>query len=108
MFSMQVLAHLARGYFSMAQLYLMELGEVICKCMCEANPSIQLHGVKVISLQVTCFLLWFPRFQVRRGTFLSWFVCPGLAKHKVSVLLPERIALSKLLTREKTVRNYFS
>lgn len=32
----------------MAQLYLMELGEVICKCMCEANPSIQLHGVKLL------------------------------------------------------------
>lgn len=71
LFSMQVLAHLARGYFSVAQLYLMELGEVICKCMCEANPSIQLHGVKVISLQVTCLLLWFSRFQVRRATSLS-------------------------------------
>ncbi|EDM05497.1 similar to 2700008B19Rik protein (predicted) [Rattus norvegicus] len=46
--ALQVLAHLARGYFSMAQLYLMELGEVICKCMCEANPSIQLHGVKLL------------------------------------------------------------
>ncbi|XP_059127343.1 HEAT repeat-containing protein 6 [Peromyscus eremicus] len=46
--ALQVLAHLARGYFSMAQLYLMELGEVICKCMGEANPSIQLHGVKLL------------------------------------------------------------
>lgn len=47
LFSSQVLAHLARGYFSMAQVYLMELGEVICKCMGEADPSIQLHGAKV-------------------------------------------------------------
>lgn len=31
----------------MAQVYLMELGEVICKCMGEADPSIQLHGAKV-------------------------------------------------------------
>ncbi|XP_005076989.1 HEAT repeat-containing protein 6 [Mesocricetus auratus] len=46
--ALQVLAHLARGYFSMAQLYLMELGEVICKCMGEANPSIQLHSVKLL------------------------------------------------------------
>nr|XP_048302631.1 HEAT repeat-containing protein 6 [Myodes glareolus] len=46
--ALQVLAHLAKGYFSMAQLYLMELGEVICKCMGEANPSIQLHGVKLL------------------------------------------------------------
>ncbi|KAL1779801.1 HEAT repeat-containing protein 6 [Sigmodon hispidus] len=46
--ALQVLAHLARGYFSMAQLYLMELGEVICRCMSEANPSIQLHSVKLL------------------------------------------------------------
>uniref|UniRef100_A0A9L0RM28 HEAT repeat-containing protein 6 n=1 Tax=Equus caballus TaxID=9796 RepID=A0A9L0RM28_HORSE len=46
--ALQVLAHLARGYFSMAQVYLMELGEVICKCMGEADPSIQLHGAKVV------------------------------------------------------------
>ncbi|XP_042549416.1 HEAT repeat-containing protein 6 isoform X2 [Dipodomys spectabilis] len=46
--ALQLLAHLARGYFSMAQLYLMELGEVICKCMGEADPSIQLHGAKLL------------------------------------------------------------
>ncbi|XP_039112289.1 HEAT repeat-containing protein 6 [Hyaena hyaena] len=46
--ALQVLAHLARGYFSMAQVYLMELGEVICKCMGEADPSIQLHGAKLL------------------------------------------------------------
>ncbi|XP_036766926.2 HEAT repeat-containing protein 6 isoform X2 [Manis pentadactyla] len=46
--ALQVLAHLARGYFSMAQVYLMELGELICKCMGEADPSIQLHGAKLL------------------------------------------------------------
>nr|XP_011717085.1 HEAT repeat-containing protein 6 [Macaca nemestrina] len=46
--ALQVLALLARGYFSMAQAYLMELGEVICKCMGEADPSIQLHGAKLL------------------------------------------------------------
>ncbi|XP_036125099.1 HEAT repeat-containing protein 6 isoform X2 [Molossus molossus] len=46
--ALQVLAHLARGYFSVAQIYLMELGEVICKCMGEADPSIQLHGTKLL------------------------------------------------------------
>ncbi|XP_048221828.1 HEAT repeat-containing protein 6 [Perognathus longimembris pacificus] len=46
--ALQLLAHLARGYFSMAQLYLIELGEVICKCMGEADPSIQLHGAKLL------------------------------------------------------------
>nr|XP_055111907.1 HEAT repeat-containing protein 6 isoform X2 [Symphalangus syndactylus] len=46
--ALQVLSLLARGYFSMTQAYLMELGEVICKCMGEADPSIQLHGAKVV------------------------------------------------------------
>ncbi|XP_011836994.1 PREDICTED: HEAT repeat-containing protein 6-like, partial [Mandrillus leucophaeus] len=46
--ALQVLALLARGYFSMTQAYLMELGEVICKCMGEADPSIQLHGAKLL------------------------------------------------------------
>uniref|UniRef100_K9J3M1 HEAT repeat-containing protein 6 n=1 Tax=Desmodus rotundus TaxID=9430 RepID=K9J3M1_DESRO len=46
--ALQVLAHLARGYFSVAQVYLMELGEVICRCMGEADPSIQLHGAKLL------------------------------------------------------------
>uniref|UniRef100_G3RKJ0 HEAT repeat-containing protein 6 n=1 Tax=Gorilla gorilla gorilla TaxID=9595 RepID=G3RKJ0_GORGO len=48
MLSLQLLALLARGYFSMTQAYLMELGEVICKCMGEADPSIQLHGAKLL------------------------------------------------------------
>ncbi|XP_045442122.1 HEAT repeat-containing protein 6 isoform X3 [Pipistrellus kuhlii] len=46
--ALQVLAHLSKGYFSVAQGYLMELGEVICKCMGEADPSIQLHGAKLL------------------------------------------------------------
>ncbi|XP_036196322.1 HEAT repeat-containing protein 6 isoform X1 [Myotis myotis] len=46
--ALQVLAHLAKGYFSVAQVYLMELAEVICKCMGEADPSIQLHGAKLL------------------------------------------------------------
>ncbi|XP_063484739.1 HEAT repeat-containing protein 6-like isoform X1 [Symphalangus syndactylus] len=46
--ALQVLSLLARGYFSMTQAYLMELGEVICKCVGEADPSIQLHGAKLL------------------------------------------------------------
>ncbi|XP_057570875.1 HEAT repeat-containing protein 6 isoform X2 [Hippopotamus amphibius kiboko] len=46
--ALQVLAHLARGYFSMTQVYLMELGEVIYKCLGEADPSVQLHGAKLL------------------------------------------------------------
>ncbi|KAM9177392.1 HEAT repeat-containing protein 6 isoform 2-T2 [Mergus octosetaceus] len=46
--SLQVLALLVKGYFSMAQTYLIELGEVACKCMEEMDPSIQLHGAKLL------------------------------------------------------------
>ncbi|XP_075417537.1 HEAT repeat-containing protein 6 [Tenrec ecaudatus] len=46
--ALQVLAHLARGYFSVTQAYLMELAELICKCMGEADPSVQLHGAKLL------------------------------------------------------------
>ncbi|XP_036922890.1 HEAT repeat-containing protein 6 [Sturnira hondurensis] len=46
--ALQVLAHLARGYFSVTQVYLMELGEVVCKCMGEVDPSVQLHGAKLL------------------------------------------------------------
>ncbi|XP_051848421.1 HEAT repeat-containing protein 6 isoform X1 [Antechinus flavipes] len=46
--SLQVLALLVKGYFIMAQGYLMELGEVACRCMEETDPSIQLHGAKLL------------------------------------------------------------
>ncbi|KAK6473272.1 HEAT repeat-containing protein 6-like [Huso huso] len=46
--ALQVLAHLVKGYFSIAQSYLLELGEVACKCMKEADPSVQLHGAKLL------------------------------------------------------------
>ncbi|KFV75485.1 HEAT repeat-containing protein 6, partial [Struthio camelus australis] len=46
--SLQVLALLVKGYFSMAQSYLLELGELACKCMEEMDPSIQLHGAKLL------------------------------------------------------------
>ncbi|XP_032635188.1 HEAT repeat-containing protein 6 [Chelonoidis abingdonii] len=46
--SLQVLALLVKGYFSVAQSYLLELGEVACKCMEETDPSIQLHGAKLL------------------------------------------------------------
>ncbi|XP_063810877.1 HEAT repeat-containing protein 6 isoform X2 [Pseudophryne corroboree] len=46
--ALQVLARLVKGYFTMAQSYLMELGEVACKCMQESDASIQLHGAKLL------------------------------------------------------------
>ncbi|NWV40466.1 HEAT6 protein, partial [Grantiella picta] len=46
--SLQVLALLVKGYFPMAQNYFLELGEVACRCMEEMDPSIQLHGAKLL------------------------------------------------------------
>ncbi|XP_075445645.1 HEAT repeat-containing protein 6 isoform X2 [Ascaphus truei] len=46
--ALQVLARLLKGYFIMAQSYLIELGEVACKCMKETDASIQLHGAKLL------------------------------------------------------------
>ncbi|NXI50246.1 HEAT6 protein, partial [Chloroceryle aenea] len=46
--SLQVLALLVKVYFSMAQSYFLELGEVACRCMEEMDPSIQLHGAKLL------------------------------------------------------------
>uniref|UniRef100_A0A8B9MEJ2 HEAT repeat-containing protein 6 n=1 Tax=Accipiter nisus TaxID=211598 RepID=A0A8B9MEJ2_9AVES len=46
--SLQVLALLVKGYFPMAQSYFLELGEVACRCMEEMDPSIQLHGAKLL------------------------------------------------------------
>ena len=74
-FPLQVLAHLARGYFSMTQVYLLELGEVICKCLGEADPSVQLHGAKVIFVKshvLVSFpaLRFFPLPHVHGSEFL--------------------------------------
>uniref|UniRef100_UPI00398F50B1 HEAT repeat-containing protein 6 n=1 Tax=Pristiophorus japonicus TaxID=55135 RepID=UPI00398F50B1 len=46
--ALQVLALLVKGYFTMAQTSLLELGEVACKCMEEPDPSIQLHGARLV------------------------------------------------------------
>ncbi|KAJ8386247.1 hypothetical protein AAFF_G00175670 [Aldrovandia affinis] len=46
--SLQVLAHLVKGYFSLAQVSLLELGEVSARCLGEPDPSVQLHGAKLL------------------------------------------------------------
>ncbi|KAK2525354.1 Heatr6 [Columba livia] len=46
--ALQVLGLLVKGYFSLAQSYFLELGEVACRCMEEMDPSIQLHGAKLL------------------------------------------------------------
>lgn len=49
------MCHLVRGYFSLVQANLCEIGQVSICCLKEAEPSIQLHGAKVT---------FFPRASV--------------------------------------------
>ncbi|KAL0994977.1 hypothetical protein UPYG_G00130190 [Umbra pygmaea] len=46
--ALQVLAHLVRGYFPLCQVCLCELGGVSARCLQETDPSIQLHGTKLL------------------------------------------------------------
>ncbi|KAK7926149.1 hypothetical protein WMY93_008459 [Mugilogobius chulae] len=46
--ALQVLSHLVRGYFSLCQSHLFEIGQVSARCLAETDPSIQLHGTKLL------------------------------------------------------------
>ncbi|KAJ8267193.1 hypothetical protein GJAV_G00139590 [Gymnothorax javanicus] len=46
--ALQVLAHLVKGYFTLVQASLLELGQVSARCLKEADPSVQLHGAKLL------------------------------------------------------------
>uniref|UniRef100_A0AAY5L420 HEAT repeat-containing protein 6 n=1 Tax=Esox lucius TaxID=8010 RepID=A0AAY5L420_ESOLU len=46
--ALQVLAHLVRGYFPLCQVCLCELGGVSARCLRETDPSVQLHGAKLL------------------------------------------------------------
>ncbi|XP_062868208.1 HEAT repeat-containing protein 6 [Trichomycterus rosablanca] len=46
--ALQVLAHLVKGYFSLAQASLLELGQLSACCLREQDPSVQLHGAKLL------------------------------------------------------------
>ncbi|XP_063056689.1 HEAT repeat-containing protein 6 [Engraulis encrasicolus] len=46
--ALQVLAHLVKGYFSLLQDWLLELYQVSACCLREQDPSMQLHGTKLL------------------------------------------------------------
>ncbi|XP_028278203.1 HEAT repeat-containing protein 6 [Parambassis ranga] len=46
--ALQVLTHLVRGYFSLVQTCLPEIGMVTARCLGEKDPSVQLHGAKLL------------------------------------------------------------
>ncbi|KAK5858496.1 hypothetical protein PBY51_002630 [Eleginops maclovinus] len=46
--ALQVMSYLVRGYFSLAQACLCEIGQVSARCLWEMDPSIQLHGTKLL------------------------------------------------------------
>ncbi|XP_029957461.1 HEAT repeat-containing protein 6 [Salarias fasciatus] len=46
--ALQALSHLVRGYFSLTQTCLCEIGQVSARCLGETDPSIQLHAAKLL------------------------------------------------------------
>ncbi|XP_061595748.1 HEAT repeat-containing protein 6 [Cololabis saira] len=46
--ALQVLSHLVRGYFSLTQTSLCEIGQMCARCLREADSSIQLHAAKLL------------------------------------------------------------
>ncbi|XP_015237602.1 PREDICTED: HEAT repeat-containing protein 6 [Cyprinodon variegatus] len=46
--ALQVLSHLVRGYFPLAQSSLNEIGQLSTRCLGEMDPSIQLHSAKLL------------------------------------------------------------
>ncbi|XP_019725206.1 HEAT repeat-containing protein 6 isoform X2 [Hippocampus comes] len=46
--ALQVLSHLVRGYISLSQACLCEIGQLCARCLAESDPSIQLHGAKLL------------------------------------------------------------
>ncbi|XP_034539751.1 HEAT repeat-containing protein 6 [Notolabrus celidotus] len=46
--ALQVMSHLVRGYFSLVQTCLCDVGQVSARCLKESDPSIQLHGTKLL------------------------------------------------------------
>ncbi|KAM6907605.1 HEAT repeat-containing protein 6 [Xenentodon cancila] len=46
--ALQVLSHLVRGYFSLTQTSLCEIGQVSARCLSEMDSSIQLHAAKLL------------------------------------------------------------
>lgn len=110
LFSLQVLAHLARGYFSMAQVYLLELGEVICKCMGEADPSIQLHGAKVIFLKSHMLFsslpfMFFPLLHVHQ--FWGFFERFQIGKSYIPLFSALRISPKNWLGNKWTIYSWW-
>ncbi|XP_072518371.1 HEAT repeat-containing protein 6 [Salminus brasiliensis] len=46
--ALQVLAHLVKGYFALTQTSLLELAQLSARCLREQDPSVQLHGAKLL------------------------------------------------------------
>ncbi|MED6248482.1 hypothetical protein ATANTOWER_000977 [Ataeniobius toweri] len=46
--ALQVLSHLVRDYFPLAQSSMYEIGQVSARCLGETDPSIQLHSAKLL------------------------------------------------------------
>ncbi|XP_068600420.1 HEAT repeat-containing protein 6 [Brachionichthys hirsutus] len=54
--ALQVMSRLVRGYFSIVQAHLFEVVQVSTRCLGETDPSIQLHGTKLLEELGTAIL----------------------------------------------------
>ncbi|RVE63858.1 hypothetical protein OJAV_G00140570 [Oryzias javanicus] len=55
--ALQVLSHLVRGYFSLTQASLSEIGQASTLCLSETDPPLQLHGSKLLEESGTGIIL---------------------------------------------------
>ncbi|XP_060941928.1 HEAT repeat-containing protein 6 [Limanda limanda] len=46
--ALQLLSHLVRGYFSLVQASLLDIGQMCAHCLGESNPFMQLHATKLL------------------------------------------------------------
>ncbi|XP_019941793.2 HEAT repeat-containing protein 6 [Paralichthys olivaceus] len=46
--ALQILSHLVRGYFSLVQACLLDIGQMCAHCLGESNPFMQLHATKLL------------------------------------------------------------
>lgn len=80
-FFFQVLSHLVRGYFSLAQSSLYEIGQVSVRCLEETDPSIQLHSAKVKLSTSAASITHGHQTTVSKRPL--WFCCIFLATRRV-------------------------
>ncbi|KAL2089636.1 hypothetical protein ACEWY4_014324 [Coilia grayii] len=66
--ALQVLAHLVKGYFCLIQGWLLELYQVSACCLREQDPSMQLHGTKLLEELGTAIIQQYRTVDLSEST----------------------------------------